>query len=86
MNKTALKQFPVFHTDAEAEEFVATADLSEYDMSGFIPWDLAMNSPENEAYVLVPKDLVAAARAEAAARGVAFSEVVREALETSLRK
>lgn len=86
MKKIALKQFPVFHTDKEAEDFVANADLSEYDMSGFIPWDLAMNTPENEAYVLIPKDLVGAARAEAGARGVALSDVVREALETTLRK
>ncbi len=29
-----LKPFPSFKTDEEAEEFVATADLSEYDISG----------------------------------------------------
>ncbi len=30
-----LKQFPAFKTDEEVEEFVATADLSEYDFSNF---------------------------------------------------
>lgn len=84
MKEKALKQFPVFHTDEEAEDFVATADLSEYDMSGFIPWDLAMNAPENENYVLIPKDLAATARAKAHARGVAFSDVIREALVRGL--
>lgn len=86
MKKIALKQFPVFHTDEEAEEFVANADLSEYDMSGFIPWELATNTPENEAYVLIPKDLLGEARARAGDKGVALSDLVREALETSLRK
>ena len=33
----ALKQFPVLRTDEEAEDFVANADLSEYDFSGFRP-------------------------------------------------
>jgi uncharacterized protein len=33
--KQGLKPFPSFKTDEEAEEFVATADLSEYDLSGF---------------------------------------------------
>lgn len=29
------KKLPILKTDAEAEKFVATADLSEYDLSGF---------------------------------------------------
>ena len=28
------KTIPTFKTDAEAEDFVATADLSDYDLSG----------------------------------------------------
>ena len=35
MKKPVLKQFPVLLTDEEAEDFVANADLSEYDFSGF---------------------------------------------------
>ena len=31
------KQFPTFKTDAEAERFVETADLSEYDFSDMVP-------------------------------------------------
>jgi len=34
-NATNGRPFPVFETDKEAEDFVATADLSEYDFSGF---------------------------------------------------
>ncbi len=43
-----------------------------------------MNTPENEAYVLIPKDLAAAAREKAEARGIAFSDVIREALARGL--
>jgi hypothetical protein len=31
------KKIPTFKTDAEAERFVATADLSKYDLSGLKP-------------------------------------------------
>lgn len=33
----ALKPLPVLRSDAKAEDFVATADLSEHDLSGFKP-------------------------------------------------
>jgi len=31
------KKLPVLTTDAEAVEFIENADLSEHDLSGFIP-------------------------------------------------
>ncbi|MCZ8180901.1 MAG: CopG family antitoxin [Rhizobium sp.] len=31
------KTLPTFNSDEEAEKFVATADLSDYDLSGFTP-------------------------------------------------
>lgn len=84
MNKTVLKQLPSFATDEEAELFVDTADLSEYDLSGFVPMHMALSQPRDEMYVLVPRDLAEAVRAKAQERGVAFSSLVREALQTSL--
>ena len=81
MKKTVLKQMPSFATDAEAEHFVDTADLSEYDLSGFVPMHLALNRPKDEAFVLVPQDLEVALRAKAEERGIPFARLVREALE-----
>jgi predicted DNA binding CopG/RHH family protein len=31
------KTLPTFNSDEDAENFVATADLSDYDLSGFTP-------------------------------------------------
>lgn len=31
------KKIPIFKSDADAERFVATADLSKYDLSGLKP-------------------------------------------------
>ena len=40
----ALKVLPVLRNDAEVEDFVATADLSEHDLSGFKPMRLDSES------------------------------------------
>ena len=40
-----LKTIPVFHTDAEAEQFVEEADLTESDLSGFTRTRFAFDKP-----------------------------------------
>ncbi|WP_375633829.1 MULTISPECIES: CopG family antitoxin [unclassified Bartonella] len=35
MKTSKLKQIPVFKTDEEAENFVDTADLTDYDLTDF---------------------------------------------------
>ena len=40
--KTKSKPVPLFLNDAEAEQFVAKADLSTYDLSGFKPMDFVL--------------------------------------------
>ncbi|WP_273755853.1 MULTISPECIES: CopG family antitoxin [unclassified Bartonella] len=37
MKNSKLKQIPVLKTDEEAENFVDTADLTDYDLTGFEP-------------------------------------------------
>lgn len=37
MMNTYPKPLPSLTSDAEAEDFVGTADLSDYDLSGFMP-------------------------------------------------
>ncbi|UTO28701.1 CopG family antitoxin [Bartonella harrusi] len=37
MKTSQLKQMPVFKTDEEAENFVDTADLTDYDLTDFKP-------------------------------------------------
>jgi hypothetical protein len=40
-----LKPLPKFSSDAAAEAFVAEADLSEYDLSGFKPIEFVFSRP-----------------------------------------
>ncbi|ATO57137.1 CopG family antitoxin [Bartonella sp. 1-1C] len=35
MKTSQLKQIPILKTDKEAENFVDTADLTDYDLTGF---------------------------------------------------
>lgn len=78
MSKPKLKQFPVFRTDEEAEHFVDTADLSEYDFSGFVPLDIEKLLGLS---VSIPHELVDALKAKAEERGIPYDLLVREALE-----
>lgn len=81
MSKPKLKQFPTFRTDEEAEHFVDTADLSEYDFSGFVPMDIDKLLGMS---VAVPQDLIEALKAKARERGIAYDRLIREALERSV--
>ena len=81
MSRPKLKQFPAFNTDEDAERFVDTADLSEYDFSGFVPLDLGKLLGTS---VEVPHDLVGALKAKASEKGVAYEIFVRETLEKAI--
>ena len=81
MSERKLKQFPVFNTDEEAERFVDTADLSEYDFSKFVPLDLGKLLGTS---VDVPHDLIGALKAKASEKGMAYERFVRETLEKAV--
>jgi len=50
MNVTPrLKSMPLLPSDADAEAFVATADLSEYDLSGFKPARFVLDAPATQS-------------------------------------
>ena len=59
------KTIPTFQSDEEAEKFVATADLSEYDLSGgtFVHFEF---QPKDKTISLkLPSDLLAAVKLKA---------------------
>ena len=51
------KKIPTFKTDAEAERFVATADLTEYDLSGARPMRFEFEKKGEQLNMRVPKSL-----------------------------
>lgn len=83
--KKALKPFPEFESDSEAEAFVDTADLSSYDFSGFKPMHFEFEKKTAQINLRMPEGLVKAIKERAKARGIPYQRFIREALEKALR-
>jgi predicted DNA binding CopG/RHH family protein len=79
------KPIPTFETDKEAEEFVATADLADHDLSGgqFMRFEL---SPKDKAVSLrLPEKLLETVRARAKHAGMPYQRFIRVLLEKALQ-
>jgi len=79
------KPLPRLNTDAEAEQFVSDADLSEYDLSGGKTMQFEFEAKSTQINMRMPEGLVKAIKAKAAARGIPYQRFIRETLEKSLR-
>lgn len=83
---TKLKKLPSFKSDREAEQFVDTADLSDYDLSGgeFVRFEL---KPKDKSVNLrLPSELLEIVRKRAKRAGVPYQRFIRMALEQAVRK
>lgn len=78
------KKMPIFKTDEEAEEFVETADLSEYDLSQFKPVRFEFEKKTARVNMRLPETLLRAVKERASARGVPYQRFIREALEDAV--
>jgi predicted DNA binding CopG/RHH family protein len=84
MSSRKLKKFPEFKSDKEAEDFVATADLSEYDFSDFKPMRFEIAPKSAQLNMRLPGQLLDAVKAKAKERGIPYTRLVREALERTV--
>ena len=78
------KKIPTFRTDEEAEEFVATADLTEYDLSGgyMVKFEL---KPKNKSISLrLPETLLTAVQNRAKSEGIPYQRLIRQAIERAV--
>jgi predicted DNA binding CopG/RHH family protein len=80
------KQMPVLRSDEEAEAFVETADLSEYDLSGFKPVQFEFEKKSAQLNMRLPEALLSAIKAKARERGIPYTRLIREALEKTIAK
>jgi predicted DNA binding CopG/RHH family protein len=78
------KKIPAFRTEAEAERFVDTADLSEYDLSGLRPTRFEFERKTAQLNMRLPVSLLEAVKQRAVARGIPYTRFIREAVETAL--
>ena len=75
---------PSLGSDQEAEDFVATADLSHYDLSGFKPMRFEIEPKSAALNLRLPESLLNALKERAKAKGVPYTRYVRMLLESDL--
>jgi predicted DNA binding CopG/RHH family protein len=79
------KPMPQLSSDKAAEAFVESADLSDYDLSGFRRMSLEALMKEVQVNVRLPQPLYQAVKDAAARQGVPYSRFVRNALEVAVQ-
>lgn len=84
------KKFPVFESDEDAERFVDTADLSEYDFSGFRPMsevlaDVELEQKDVQVNIRMSKTLYGALKETAKNKNLPYQRLVRKLLTDGLQ-
>jgi predicted DNA binding CopG/RHH family protein len=80
------KPIPSFETDEEAERFVDTADLSEYDLSGGQIVRFELKPKDRSINLRLPEKLLEAVRNRAQRAGIPYQRFIRMALERALQE
>ena len=75
---------PKLTTDEEAEQFVETADLSEFDLAGFKPVSFEFQSKAAQLNMRVPAALLDAVKDQAKARGIPYTRFIRQLMEQAV--
>jgi predicted DNA binding CopG/RHH family protein len=80
------KKIPTFRTDKEAEDFVESANLSEYDLSGAKPVQFEFEKKDARVNMRLPQTLLIALKERAKQRGIPYQRFIREALEQAVTR
>ncbi|HUZ66085.1 MAG TPA: BrnA antitoxin family protein [Beijerinckiaceae bacterium] len=78
------KKFPEFRTDAEAEAFVETANLGDYDFSDMTPMRLELRRKDKSVSLRLPELLLDEVRGAAKRAGMPHQRFIRMAIERAL--
>lgn len=77
---------PLLNSDAAAEQFVETADLSQYDLSTFKPMRFEFEPKSAALNMRLPQNLLDALKLKAQARGIPYTRYVRLVLERDVAR
>jgi predicted DNA binding CopG/RHH family protein len=75
------KQIPTFESDKAAQDFVDTANLSDYDLSGGTPVQFEFEPKSAHLNMRVPKSLLDAVKERAKGRGIPYTRFIRQLME-----
>lgn len=79
------KQFPIHKTDQEAEHFTDTADLSEYDFSGFKPVQFEFQKKSARLELRISEDQLAELKRVAKEQGIPHTRLVRQFIDQGMQ-
>lgn len=86
MSAKTLKPLPHFDSDAEAEHFIDTADLTKFDLGGAKLAGYEFRNKDTTISMRVSRDLLDAVKARAARDGVPYQRFIRQILEAAIAK
>lgn len=86
MKEQNLKAMPSLRSDEDAENFVDTADLSEYDLSGFMPVKFEFEPKTAVLNMRLPQALLTAVKIRAKAEGIPYTRYIRSVLEQAMAR
>jgi len=86
MKKHTVTPMPSLKNDADAEQFVESADLSKYDVSGFAPVKFEFDPKTAALNMRLPQTLLAAVKIRAKAEGMPYTRYIRLALEQAITR
>ena len=84
MEQSALKPLPILRSDEEAERFVDTADLSQYDLSGGRRMQFEFAAKTARVNMRLPEAQLQAVKAEAQKRGLPYQRLIRDLIDRGL--
>lgn len=80
------KKIPELGSDKDAEDFIGTANLADYDLSGFKSAQFEFEMKDARVNMRVPAVLLNAVKALARTRGIPYQRFIREALEHAIEQ
>ncbi|TRO96399.1 hypothetical protein FKB34_04930 [Glycocaulis profundi] len=84
--KTKSEPMPSLKSDEDAERFVETADLSEYDLSGFKPARFEFQPKTAALNMRMPQGLLDALKRKAREKGIPYTRYVRRLIEDDVAR
>ena len=78
------KKLPTLRSDEEAEAFLDSADLAEYDLSEMKPAKFEYLKKSAKLNMRLPERLLAAIKAKADAQGIPYQRYIRQVLEADV--
>ena len=83
---TMKKKLPNLTTDKEAEDFIGTADLTKYDLSGLTPVRFEFQPKERSITMRLSEPLLEAIKEEAERSGIPYQRFIRQTLENAVHQ